>query len=1381
MTAPKSPFEVMEDMWGRDVGVMIVNQVANLKAHESVFGKDGPKAFQKMNDSKLFEIPDTYTDQFSLRCMLLPWTGHSSFPFWAAVDIIYPERVLCDNHPLDIFLPANWRQNSEFVQTLHLTLTPPVPSKDKLQSHCAKHHHIYQVQDCVNHYIVQLTTPDQERVLWPLFRQGEDMKFKRTYVNERIAALERAQSLRLAIRANVMNRIALQRNPWVYYVPSPAQVRGRIIIQPTLPVVEGCTSLLEEYATVTTEISAEVYIPGEFACVSSDKQKESAYKVHANTWLADSGASTHMGHCDQGMFDVEFDSTPVKIGDGKYLKGTRVGKKRCTVVQKDGSTLDVVLTGYKHVPSLWVNLFSIPRALEGGFNIGNKGKTIFIFKDQMKIEFDRTITTGKGSVMAVDMMPRVEHANPAASIDQGSRMEINKFHKLVGHPSEETLRNTAKFYGLQLVGKVQVCEDCKVANARQKDVAKETHNQSDKPGERLFIDISSIKTESYGGRKFWLLIVDDCTDVAWSAFLRTKSSQVDRIVTFIKDLQARHTIKVKYIRCDNAGENKSLEVRSQKEALAIEFEYTPTNSPQFNGKVERKFATLFTRVRSFFVAAHIPRDIREKLWPEAGMLATDVENALVPKRKDQASYNTFFKKELPGLRYLRQFGEVAIAKDTRKIKGKLEDRGKATIYLGIAKNHSPDVYRLMNLKTRAVINSRDVIWLNKTYGEWKGLVNKPVETQGWEDIELFDGPDEEQVVINNQVQSAQPEPEGEPEEMPQPRQELRGLVARNITEETLAERIRENLEAPAGVTTRGGARTMPNTETASAIIDRMIDDRMCGDYDIGMSVTEVAEPPSGINPEQFKDIFDEPETFDQAWNHPDPFLRMKWREAILDELKIMEARKVWKKVKRNTMPKGKRCVKHRWVFNIKRSGTFKARLVACGYSQVPGIDFTEIYSPVSHDVTFRILLIVQILWKLTAKQLDIGSAFLYGDLKEEIYMECPEGLDHLEDEVVLLIHSIYGLVQSARAYFRKWCEKLKSIGFQQSPADPCLFIRYSDKGIVMMVIHVDDVYAIGTNESIDEAVSDIRNTGFTVKVEDDTSDYLSCEIAFSKDKSKAWIGQPHLLKKLESKFGELVSGMTKYHTPGTPGAGLLRPKSEEDKIDTDKQTLYRSGVGMLMYLYKHTRPDLSNAVRELTKCMDGATEAAFKEMKRIIKFVLDTKTFGLKLHPISDKELKWELTVYSDSDWAGDKEDRRSIGGFVIFLNGALIMWRSRAQKSVALSSSEAEFYALSEAAKEIKFIAQVLLSMGISVQLPIYVNVDNIGAIFMTENASTSSRSRHMDTRYHFTREMQDEGLIKVIFVKSADNYSDGWTKNVKGEVYEAHLDKFVAERSYL
>jgi hypothetical protein len=147
---------------------------------------------------------------------------------------------------------------------------------------------------------------------------------------------------------------------------------------------------------------------------------------------------------------------------------------------------------------------------------------------------------------------------------------------------------------------------------------------------------------------------------------------------------------------------------------------------------------------------------------------------------------------------------------------------------------------------------------------------------------------------------------------------------------------------------------------------------------------------------------------------------------------------------------------------------------------------------------------------------------------------------------------------------------------------------------------------------------------------------------------------------------------------------------------------------MLLYLVKHSRPDISNAVWELSKNVRGATEAAFKELKRVIKFVLDTKTYGLKLEQKMDKkDANWTMTVFTDSDWAGDKEGRGSITGYIVFLIGAPILWKSKPQKSVSLSSSEAEYYALSEAAKEIKFVVQILLSKGIPVKIPVIVRVD--------------------------------------------------------------------------
>jgi hypothetical protein len=172
-------------------------------------------------------------------------------------------------------------------------------------------------------------------------------------------------------------------------------------------------------------------------------------------------------------------------------------------------------------------------------------------------------------------------------------------------------------------------------------------------------------------------------------------------------------------------------------------------------------------------------------------------------------------------------------------------------------------------------------------------------------------------------------------------------------------------------------------------------------------------------PSQWKDVFDSPQTYDEAWNHPDPWQREKWREAIRLEFKKMNDHKVWKKVPRLSMPPQRRCVKCKWIFEIKRNGTFCSRLVACGYSQTPGVDFTEYYSPVANEVTICVLLVAEIVWKLVSKIIDGERAFLHGDLEEEIYMDCPDGLDHEVWGCLQLLKTIYGLVQAARAFYKK--------------------------------------------------------------------------------------------------------------------------------------------------------------------------------------------------------------------------------------------------------------------------------------------------------------------------------------------------------------------------
>jgi len=224
-----------------------------------------------------------------------------------------------------------------------------------------------------------------------------------------------------------------------------------------------------------------------------------------------------------------------------------------------------------------------------------------------------------------------------------------------------------------------------------------------------------------------------------------------------------------------------------------------------------------------------------------------------------------------------------------------------------------------------------------------------------------------------------------------------------------------------------------------------------------------------------------PKTFHEAWYHPDENFRKRWRAAIMKELDSMTKRKVWKVIKRSHMPKNRRCVKSKWVFDIKRSGTFKVRLVACGYTQVPGVDFTDSYAPVITDVSWRILIVAMLVWKLDARIIDVETAFLLGDLDEEIYMQCDEV--HDKDEVLLLIHSIYGLVQAARQYYKKFISALRDIGFVGGYPDPCLMTRQGKEGIVFIAIWVDDSLLVGDKDAIDKTIEDLKRKGFTLKVE----------------------------------------------------------------------------------------------------------------------------------------------------------------------------------------------------------------------------------------------------------------------------------------------------------
>jgi hypothetical protein len=460
---------------------------------------------------------------------------------------------------------------------------------------------------------------------------------------------------------------------------------------------------------------------------------------HRNLWLADSGASCHMTFDETGMFDCRDIRSQIKIGNSQTMTAIKIGKKRVHVVNQDGSVMEFVLEECKLIPDLWVNLFSLTKSMSKGWQISNKGLNFVLSEDKYSIMFDHVIKTANGHVTGIELIsvPNVAQVH----IEKGSVLDVNDFHKSMGHIYKGALDKTAAYYGVKLRGKLEPCYECSLAKIRQVNVGKEAKSKSTVPGERLFVDISSVSTVSFGGAKFWVLVVDDCTDKCWSFFVKAKSQMPDKVVLLIKKLRSdqRYPIRhvVKTIRCDDAGENKVLETLCIKEQLGIHFEYTGPGTPQYNGRVERKFATLYGRVRTMLNAAKLTKDLRRGVWAECAKMASDIEDMVVTTSKPVAAFNQFYGIKEPKLKIMKQFGEMAVVEnhDRRKIRSKLENRGKPCMFLGVAPNHAPDVFRFLNLATNKVIVSRNVIWLGKCYGDWQKLTPSEIEYVADDEIE----------------------------------------------------------------------------------------------------------------------------------------------------------------------------------------------------------------------------------------------------------------------------------------------------------------------------------------------------------------------------------------------------------------------------------------------------------------------------------------------------------------------------------------------------------------------------------------------------------------------------------------------------------------------
>ena len=513
--------------------------------------------------------------------------------------------------------------------------------------------------------------------------------------------------------------------------------------------------------------------------------------------------------------------------------------------------------------------------------------------------------------------------------------------------------------------------------------------------------------------------------------------------------------------------------------------------------------------------------------------------------------------------------------------------------------------------------------------------------------------------------------------------------------------------------------------------------------------------------------------------------QLNWKEAIEEELRSLYDNKTWVITQ---LPSGREAVRCKWVFREKKGANgeiirYKARLVAKGFTQQYGIDYLETYAPVVKLGSLRILLAIAAFYNYEIHQGDIKTAYLLTELTEEIYMEIPEGVSvpkanaKTGTPVCRLLCGLYGLKQSGRIWNKAWDDFL--IGqchFQRSAEDYAVYYRTSSQNTPLWtLIWVDDVLWIGNPNDIKEAKQEL-GLRFPLKDLGTAHFFLGMKIVPKPDQRKIILSQHQYIESILEQFG--FQNCYTVSTPLEPGAQLILNPTTSDMED---ETLYRSILGSIMYPMLSTRPDLAFAVGKLSKFSSNPSSIHMKALKRLLRYISKTRDHSLHFGPF-DPTSKITPYMFSDADWAGDKDNRRSTGAYVCTISThktnsphTAISWSSKQQATVALSSTEAENMARTQACREAIWVRRFLCEIVAitngntsSHTSPITIFADNQGSIALAKNPEFHSRTKHISIQQHFVGEKVEEGQVRMNYLPTGDMLADLHTKALPREKVE-------------
>ena len=1179
-----------------------------------------------------------------------------------------------------------------------------------------------------------------------------------------------------------------RRHSWIDCHHRPVGWRPEVVTtsQPISRAKVAIPLVTSETSNAAASESAPVIVGHAFSTVAK-------LNMPTDVWVLDSGCTQHMTSNIHLFHNLK--SLPqrhyVALGDNSTIEA----KGKGDVYLLGFNNQVVLLTDVLYVPAVAASLLSVVRLLKRGAQFKSHGTCIGIYSSRGELIVDAIVhnsdlLTLRFSIPSREHRKKLQnlHAQPAtkgdtssllqARVQQGVMVDGNTWHRRLSHVNctyMEKMQKHGMVNGFQIDIKphrsirLSPCDNCARGKLVQHPYYSVEHFQIH---EKLFLvhgDISGPLPPSRDGHRYFLTLTDDGTRFSWAFALSTRDQAAEIIFKWLPQAQREAEHNLKALRTDNAGEFVSKAFQQRLQELGISQQFSLPYRHQQNGVAERLNRTLKDAIRTCLLDAGLSTDwweyaLRHVTWVKNRIYSSALSSPITP-------YQAWFGKK-PDISMLRVFGCMAIYHVATERRQGWDTPGEWGVFLGMAARMKGWLF--YNPLTHAIVASNNAIFREHlTLSRWQFLrkhrpetldspINTPLPLSSFPppDVSDIDNEDMAESLSQHDVAPSSSSSMAQPPSSPVAPSSSSPYYSSD-ERPTGLDVIFNNLHS-AVVSSHGGEGKDDVINTLQApmapVTIPCFIAAVLRHHDESISLDLAAEQLSHLCNAAVS-LPPEPRSIDEALKGS---YAAEWKKALDEEYNTLMERDTWELVE---LPPGKQVVGVKWILRIKTKGDgslerFKARLVARGFTQVPGEDFYNTYAPVGDYTTARMLLSVAAVQDMELLQLDVKNAFLYGDIDADIYMQQPPGYHDGTTRVCRLLRSLYGLKQSPLMWYRKLYEAFINIGFEASIHDECLFTYKKGGAPVWALVYVDDVLmASPSMDALNAVVANLQQC-FNLKIMPDVSLYLGMNIQRDREQRTISIGLQKFADKVVANFDLKPR---RYKTPLSFDA--FQAGTDRDCLHTTFE--YLSRIGTLQYAATTCRPDLQYAASRLAQASAKPSQADWEQLERALIYFISTSSSMLVFGGTS---AHLQLMAHVDSAYgSGPGEgNHRSTYGWVFQLGGASISWCSKKLNVTTLSTAEAEYLSLKEAGIRGVHLRELMEVFDLAMHSPTPLLCDSKAAVEVANNKKRSKRLQHITHAVHWMKEKVAARVFDVQHVPATKQAADFLTKVTTGAVFQ-------------